>query len=255
MAGGEIFGLVTLAIGIASFVFLIRVRNFTKEDPFDKTLTPSERQSFFLNITNYDMMGKQCKCGDDIVNDFCTEEQILSGCVNISPNMLSSKKKFLSYVMDTSKCTKYKNSFLEKENPNEVFDIKANKIHNMATGIMVMYIAFFCILGLAILAPICVWLIVILLIPIICVALFGGLVNIILFIIFCVNFNKGATRDYIKFLDCNGVNKIKFQETFGDIEQFKKNYTTFVVLNSIYIVFNFICNCITAANNKEKDES
>ena len=98
MAGGEIFGLVTLAIGIASFVFLIRVRNFTKEDPFDKTLTPSERQSFFLNITNYDMMGKQCKCGDDIVNDFCTEEQILSGCVNISPNMLSSKKKFLSYV-------------------------------------------------------------------------------------------------------------------------------------------------------------
>ena len=70
MAGGEIFGLVTLAIGIASFVFLIRVRNFTKEDPFDKTLTPSERQSFFLNITNYDMMGKQCKCGDDIVNDF-----------------------------------------------------------------------------------------------------------------------------------------------------------------------------------------
>ena len=39
------------------------------------------------------MVGKQCKCGDDIVNDFCTEEQILSGCVNVSPNILSNKKK------------------------------------------------------------------------------------------------------------------------------------------------------------------
>lgn len=157
--------------------------------------------------------------------------------------------------MDTSKCTQYYNSFIEKQYTNEVFDIKANNIHNMATGIMVIYISFFCILGLIILGPICVWLILILFIPIICVALFGGIVNIILFIIFFVNFNKGATRDYIKFWDCNGVNRSKFQETFGDVQQFKKNYTTFVVLNSIYIVFNFICNCITAASQKEKDQS
>lgn len=254
MAAGEIFGLITLGIGIASFVFLIKVRNFTKEDPFDKTIRQSEKESYFYNATNYAMVGKQCKCGDDIVNDFCTEEQILSGCVNISPNILSNKKKFLNYVMDTSKCTQYKNSFIEKENTNEVFDIKAKNIHNMATGIMVIYIGIFCILGLAILGPVCAWLILILFIPIICIALFGGLVNIILFIIFCVNFNKGATRDYIKFLDCNEVNKNKFKDTFGDLEQFKSNYTTFVVLNSIYIVFNFISNCITAKNSK-KDES
>ena len=92
------FLLGTTFFGIISFTLLIFFFKATRTDPFDIILF--EKQDFFdksFLLTK----AKQCKCGDDIVNDFCSEEQILSGCENISPNILS-KKQYLRSLMDSS---------------------------------------------------------------------------------------------------------------------------------------------------------
>lgn len=250
MAFAEICSLITLGIGIAAFVFLVRVFNATKSDPFDIQVSKLDLNTLFkTNISESGM--KQCRCGNNVVNDFCTEEQLLSGCLNISPNMLSNKKQFLRFLMSENTCNNYREKFNEKTNVKQIFDIHSSKVHSMATGLMVIYIAFFCVLGLLLLAPICATLIVCLILPIICVTLFGNLVNLILFIIMCVKFNDGATSTYISFLDCSIVNKSKFREQFEGIENLKTNFTAFMALNIIYIIFSFICNCISCATQKE----
>ena len=244
-----ILSYINFGIGIAAFVFLIKVFNGTKTDPFNVKIEPQDKPSYFTTET-FAMIGKQCKCGDDILNDFCTEEQILSGCKNISPNVLSTQNKFLSYVMEASKCTEYRKNFMEKVNVNQVFDINESTIHNMATGLIVLYVATFCVIILFFLGPICAWVITILLIPIVCIALLGSLVITILFIIMCANFFNGATNDYIDFLECSGVNKSKFQAKFSGVEDLKSNFIAFMALNIIYVIFN----CINNALSPKKEE-
>jgi hypothetical protein len=250
MAVGEILSLITIGIGIAAFVFLVRVFNATKSDPFDIEVSKLDLNTLFYTTISESGM-KQCKCGNNVVNDFCTEEQLLSGCLNISPNVLSTKKQFLRFLMSANTCNNYREKFNEKKNVNQIFDIHSSKVHSMATGIMVIYIAFFCVLGLLLLAPICAPLIICLFIPIICVVLFGNLVNIILFIIMCAKFYNGATDTYISFLDCSIVNKSKFRDQFEGIESLKTNFTAFLALNIIFVVFNIICNCVNSAKQKE----
>lgn len=249
-----ILSYIAFGIGIVAFVFLIKVFIGTKTDPFNVKIEPQDKPSYFTTQI-IAMIGKQCKCGDDILNDFCTEEQILSGCKDISPNVLSTQNHFLSYAMEASKCTEYKNNFMQKEYVNQVFDINASTIHNMATGIIVLYVATFCVLIMFFLAPICIYLIAILAIPIICIALFGSLVIMILFIIMCVNFFNGATNDYIDFLECSGVNKSKFQEKFYNVEELKTNFIAFMTLNIIYVCINCITNAFSSQKQEEKKES
>ena len=67
----------------------------------------------------------------------------------------------------------------------------------------------------------------------------------------CVKFYNGATDTYISFLDCSIVNKSKFRDQFEGIESLKTNFTAFLALNIIFVVFNIICNCVNSAKQKE----
>ena len=77
-------------------VYIVRIYNLTKVDPFDIKLENPEMYFVSSNKTIL-KMDKQCKCGNEIVNDFCTEEQILSGCVD-TLNQNLDKQKFLRFL-------------------------------------------------------------------------------------------------------------------------------------------------------------
>ena len=49
----------------------------------------------------------------------------------------------------------------------------------------------------------------------------------------CVRFNKGDTNEFVKFLDCNGVNKVALQIDFKDVEKLKRDYTALLALNIV----------------------
>lgn len=76
MAVGAKLSLITIGIGIAAFVFLVRVFNATKSDPFDIEVSKLDLNTLFYTTISESGM-KQCRCGNNVVNDFCTEEQLL----------------------------------------------------------------------------------------------------------------------------------------------------------------------------------
>ena len=259
---GGCVSLVYFALSIAILVYTAKVFNYSSDNPFDIQLKPGENWTDFFNETSVSI--KQCKCGEEILNDFCNEEQILSGCVDVTETELKNNTQFLRYLkMDNKKCKKYIDqikSLSHEETLSEIFTLKFDTIHNMALGLLILVIIG---LGIVVLMLItgcgalclgeCAVLCLVPFLPVIILFNIGaGVTNLILFIILSVNYFGGDTSTYIDFLDCNGVKKDKFNEKFEKVENLKNVFVTFFVLNIIYLVlggFN------SAANKKKDDDS
>ena len=98
--------LIYLGISIAALVYICKIYSLTKVDALDTNLDNPE-EYFFSSIQTFSTMGKQCKCRLEIVNDFCTEEQILSGCVDTYLNPNLDKQKFIRFLLDEAQCKSY----------------------------------------------------------------------------------------------------------------------------------------------------
>ena len=103
MAFKDFVSCVNFGMSIAALVYIVNIYSDTKEDPFNVVL--QNKDSYFKNLTQiYSKNVKQCKCGEEIVNDFCSEEQKLLGCIDLSDfslNIQSDKNKFLRYLIDS----------------------------------------------------------------------------------------------------------------------------------------------------------
>ena len=258
---GGCVSLVYFALSIAILVYTAKVFNYSSDNPFDIQLKPGENWTDFFNETSVSI--KQCKCGEEILNDFCNEEQILSGCVDVTETELKNNTQFLRYLkMDKKKCNKYKEdikNLTHDETLSEVFTLKFDTIHKMALGLLILVIIGFGIVVLLLITGCgslclgeCGILCLVPFLPVIILFNVGaGVTNLILFIILSVNYFSGDTSTYVDFLDCKGVIKDKFNEKFKKVENLKDVFITFFVLNIIYLVLG----CINNAANKKKDDS
>lgn len=253
---------ISLAITIAILVLTVKIFYYTSENPLNKKLEEGEKwEDFFINSLQEEspVFKKQCKCGEEIVNDFCNEDQILSGCVDITANPLKNNKQFLRYLgMEKTQCDKLITDIkgLKHEDTlNSVFTLNFDNIHNMALGLLILVIIGFGIIAVLFIAGCgslcfgdCVYIFLLPCLPcFIIFVLLGNLVNIILFIILSVNYFKGDTSTYVEFLECGGVNKNAFRNHFGeDIQGLKGVFIPFFILNIIYLV----ASCCSGAANK-----
>ena len=238
--------LVYLVFSIVIIVYTKKVFKYSSKNPFDKQLEPNENWSDFFNETP--IFKKQCKCGEEILNDFCNEEQILSGCVDVTENPLKNNKQFLRYLkMGEQKCNEYKNEIKNlgnEETLNKVFTLKFNTIHKLALGLLILVIIGFVILVLFCILS-CFFLLIeyaggaLIIIGFFINILVNGviyLINLILFIILSNKYFKSDTSTYVDFLDCKGVNKDKFNKKFEKVENLKNVFITYFVLFIIYLV-------------------
>ena len=259
---GFCISVIFFGMGIALLVYTIRIYDYSKEDPFKKT-TKKEIADYFKEIEET-YVEKKCKCGEIIVNDFCSEEQKLSGCIDIISNLIKDKKHFLRHLIKDEKCNEYKETFKrlpDNGKISEVFDLKLGSVHKMAKGILILVIINFAIIVLIILASCgqvccgsCALVVLIPFLPIIILSgIFSGLVNFILFIILCVQYKKGKVDEYVDFLNCDFIYRNKFHEKFGDLEELKNSYTPFVVLNVIFIIIGCINNKTSAKKNDDEN--
>ncbi len=253
---------ISLAITIAILVLTIKIFNYSSENPLYKKLGEGENWDDFFKSgiqAESSVFKKQCKCGEEIVNDFCNEEQILSGCVDITANPLKNNKQFLRYLgMEQSKCDEntIKIKGLKHEDTlTNVFDLKFDTIHKMALGLLILVIIGFAIIILLFIAACgsycfgdCAYICLLPCLP--CFILFvllGNLVNLILFIILSYNYFSGDTSTYVDFLECGNVDKGKFNSHFGEgIQDLKGVFIPFFILNIIYLV----ASCCSGAANK-----
>ena len=265
---------ICLGLFIAILVFNFRVYNNTGDNPlekFDKDINNTQiALNLFINEDQdskpenkiFQEYGKYCQCDEKILNNICSEEQIISGCFDVSKK---SDKILLRHLGDDI-CQDVNFLLQKKDNKfSKVFDLGFDMVHKMALGLLVIVIAVLCVIGLGLLTVICtaccgegaLAILVPFLPCIICVAAFSGIVNLVLFIILMVNYYKGRTTgDFLDYYNkcADDGQKQLLKTTFEELDSLDSNMTAFVVLNFIGMFFNIISSCLNIAN-KEDDNN
>ena len=274
---GNCLQTINLGISIAIIVLTVRIYNFTEDnitilETFDsnhyytstgkRETQPTPASLNELIIKNVFELGKYCQCGEEILENICTEEQIISGCYDVSKN---KEKSLLRNLDDTEICSE-KIQLGGNPDFHKHFDLGFNMVYKMALGILIIYIAVLGVTVLVLFAAFgticcgeCALAILLPFLPVIfIVALFSGITNLVLFIIMMVNYYKGNTTG--EFLDyyhnCMSDSTYKdmhedLKDTFEKLDDLDSNFTAFVVLNFIGIFVNWLSSCF---NKKKEDQ-
>ena len=275
---GNCLQTINLGISIAIIVLTVRIYNFTEDnitilETFDsnhyyntstgkRETQPTPASLNELIIKNVFELGKYCQCGEEILENICTEEQIISGCYDVSKN---KEKSLLRNLDDTEICSE-KIQLGGNPDFHKHFDLGFNMVYKMALGILIIYVAVLGVTVLVLFAAFgticcgeCALAILLPFLPVIfIVVLFSGITNLVLFIIMMVNYYKGNTTG--EFLDyynnCMSDSKYKdmyedLKDTFEKLDDLDSNFTAFVVLNFIGIFVNWLSSCF---NKKKQDQ-
>lgn len=273
---GNCLQTINLGINIAIIVLIAKIYNTTGDnidvlEKFDnshrynsttgKTIPLNSGLNELVSKNIFEL-GTYCQCGEEILENICTEEQIISGCYDISKN---KEKPLLRNLDDDEICSQIEIN-LEKPDFHKQFDLGFDMVHKMALGILIIYCAVLGVTVLVLFAAFgviccgeCALAILLPCLPIILiVVIFSGITNLVLFIILMVNYYKGNTTG--EFLDyynnCMSGNKYQYMHTdlkdiFEVLDTLDSNVTAFVVLNFFGIFLNWISSCF----NKKKEES
>ena len=257
---------INMGLGIAIIVFTVRVYNGTKENAlqlYDQSNpTPQTPQNSLLYSTPLpnqleNNLGKYCQCGEEILDNICSEEQIISGCYDISKK---DEKDSLRRLLEEKDCTTIE-AELSNAKYSTVFNFGFETVNKMALGILIIYA---CILGVVVLmtfvgiSVLCCGekaaIIILPCLPCIFIIILGsGIADLVLHIILMVNYYKGRTNgDFLDYYNkCIKDDKLKqkLRPTYETLDNLNSNVTAFVVLNFIGIALNYVASCFSKQNN------
>ena len=238
--------IINILVAATAISLVALVYNGTKDNPLDeleKNLNNTTYQSSLKTSPSFQLLNeeeKYCQCGEEILNNICTEEQIISGCYDISKY---KEKSLLRNLEDEYQCDEINAHLNAGEKMNVVFDIGYGQVHKMALGIL---ICMGVILGLDIILSLvnsfsdgsgnscvktcssCNS----------CISAVGGLAEFVLVIILLVNFYKGRTTgEFLDYHDYCTIPKLyKDNSYFNEAyDKMKKVYTYMTAL----IIMNF----------------
>ncbi len=259
MAVSQCIQFISIPISIASLVYISKIYTLTKVDKFDTKLENPE-QYFNSSIETLSQMDKKCKCGEEVLNNYCTEKQILSGCFDISLNQSFDKPQNLRFLLEETKCKSFETQIKEgNKKLNEIFKLNISGIHSIVTGLIiiillnlaVLFLISFVSCGAFCFGEKAYYLLVPCLPCILIISYGSGITNVVLYIILLVRYYGGDIRKYAEFLECSNVKRSQFNIEFKDIEELKFDFTVFISLHIIYIILNII----TSTSNSKKNEN
>ena len=124
-----IYGLLSVLtfLFLLTMIFISLISSDTWKNPLEEE-TQFDKLSYFNDISNYNFGTKQkCKCGEKILLNFCSEELLLSGCININENntFINLKENF------DSGCKAIEESIMSKNfKLIDIFQLNTNIINN-----------------------------------------------------------------------------------------------------------------------------
>ena len=262
-----ILQLIEIAISITTIVYVAKIYKGTKENPLE--VFDREIESIASNIIDNvapskvsKAKDKYCQCGEKIINKICSEEQIIEGCYDISKN----DENLPLRVLEDSTCDEIKNELTNKNGKfSEVFDLNYGTVRKMALGILIVL----CLVGFSIFITlitqigiiICGEKAAVIILPfficIICICLFAGLTNFILFMIMLVKYYKGRTTgEFLDFYeDClDDDEKSSLKQIYNKLDDINKDMTVFVALNFVQLALSIIESCLSFFT-REKNNS
>ena len=245
--------IINILVAATAISLVALVYNGTKDNPLDeleKNLNNTTYQSSLKTSPSFQLLNeeeKYCQCGEEILNNICTEEQIISGCYDISKY---KEKSLLRNLEDEYQCDEINAHLNAGEKMNVVFDIGYGQVHKMALGIL---ICMGVILGLDIILSLvnsfsdgsgnscvktcssCNS----------CISALGGLAEFVLVIILLVNFYKGRTTG--EFLDYHDYCTIPslyngnyyFNEAYDKMKKVYTYMTALIIMN--FASFGLTC--------------
>ena len=260
---------IQLVMAIICIGLLASIYHKTGENPlevFDKKYykpSSNNRLSNSVNKVDYAQTlssSEYCQCGEKIWNNICTEEQIISGCFDVSKNSDRLLRNLVGF-----NCKDLDAKIENQGGYSKVFDLGFNTVHKVALGILILLIANLVSVSLSVLlalGSICFGENVLLLIApfavcIVPVVSLSGLVNFILFIILLVNYYKGTTTG--EFLDywnicLNETERQFLKDPYDKLHSLHSVMTAFVVLNFIPLGLSFIGFCLGCCNKEKNQE-
>ena len=267
---------------ILTIIFIALIINDTLKNPLEK-----ENQFDKLNYFNDNSFGtkQKCKCGEKILLNFCSEDLLLSGCININEN-----NTLINLNENLGDCKDIEESIMSHNfKLIDIFQLNTNNINSSSKGLLAVNILLF-IFGslvyvtynkcLSILTGLftCDWekarnkeeegkeeccyvlnefFITIIWILFILICL---IVDIIIFSTLCGVYNIDDTSKFLKFLECNNVNIVGFDK-YLVLRNLSYHFSLLKFFQSLFIIYVFfylfisiILKCINLINLYDKNK-
>ena len=227
-------------IGIFICVFILV--SLSSKDPF-KSHVIGNMSNYFNNYPEaITSLVNMCICKNETFDHFCTEEENIKGCFNITSEIDDFKPLFKRKLESDSFCTDMTESFARNEGRrlSYIFDLNYQAIRKISIALLVVCLAF-------------VFLIVVMMIfyfifkndrrsdenPWKSLIIFGTVLMYIAwiakFVLSLILFHfieDGDIGKYDSFLDCKNV-KENYFEKFDDISKLRRCFLAFAILNII----------------------
>ncbi len=246
--------ILNIGFAIAAIVLIALVYSNTDEDPlaiYDKNQS-NPVQSLFEASPPFQLFNDEenyCQCGESILNNICSEEQIISGCYDISKN----KEKALLRNLDDLNCAGINKAIKSKGGKfAEVFDLGFDTVHGMAKGILV---CMGCIMVIEIMFSIAKYcatncgdageaILMVCTCCYACIGCIGGIAELVCIIILLVNFYKGTTTgeflDWYEICEIEKDLKMNLLDTYLKLDKVYGYMTYLIILTFAQIIFNCI---------------
>ena len=113
-----------------------KIKNFLDEDDDETDKTKDSILEVSVLVSDeLSKLSKYCQCGEKILENICTEEQISSGCNDIFEN---NKSTFLRYL--EVNCDSIGIKIVNKGGFSKAFGLNYGAVYRMATGIYIVLI-------------------------------------------------------------------------------------------------------------------
>ena len=255
-----IINIVELILTIVTIILTKKISDKTEENPLeeyeknienmfddeDDAITDNAENTIIevTTIVSEDLkkLSKFCQCGESVLDNICTEEQIASGCYDVSKNYKNTPLRYLK-----ENCDQKKENVVDKGGLSKAFDLNYNTVSRMADLI------FFCSIVLIISLCLIIFSLFSVIIPCECCEAIGVMalifyclslvVNLICPIIMIIKYYSGDARQFLDFYeDClKGEDKVmNLQKAYKKMNNINKYMTAFVCLFSFHIGLNII---------------
>ena len=227
------------------------VNMFDDDDETDKT---ENSITVDTNIISNELskLNKYCQCGEKILDNICTEEQIASGCNDVSKN---NKKNILRHLgVD---CNNIEGKIVTEGGFSKAFDLKYDMVYKMSSGIFIVLIILAFFVFAIILLTICNEreCVVVIVYIILGIYILSLPTNFILFMIMIVSYYKGDAGEFLDFYeDClKGEQKIMdLQNTYEKMNKISKYMIAFLVINFFHITLHIVEAIIICKKMKKR---
>ena len=255
-----IINIVELILTIVTIILAKKIRDKTEENPLkedekyienmfdneDDAITDKAENTIIevTTIVSEDLkkLNKFCQCGESVLDNICTEEQIASGCYDVSKNYKNTPLRYLK-----ENCDQKKENVVDKGGLSKAFDLNYNTVSRMADLI------FFCSIVLIISLCLIIFSLFSVIIPCECceaigvmALIFYGLslvVNLICPIIMIIKYYSGDARQFLDFYeDClKGEDKVmNLKKVYKKMNNINKYMTAFLCIFCFHIGLNII---------------